>query len=112
MPTIRAHLSVPVTTDGKEPETFALISMNVLPMSILAILMESVPMSTLLLNASVKLDMLVMVSLALTLTNVLKQMLATPTPHATILLVLMSAHDTLVTAAMVNPVLIMRTLKW
>ena len=61
--------------------------MNMLPMFTLANHMESLQMSMLHLNASAKLDMLVMFLLALTITNVLKQMLATSTPHARILVV-------------------------
>ena len=70
------------------------------------------PMLMLLSNVPVKLDTLVMVSFALASTNASKRMPVMLIPLVTILLVLMSAHDTLVTAAMVNPVLIMRMLKW
>ena len=103
--TTRVHSFVPVMKAGKAQEMFALISTNVLLMNIHAIHMVSVPMLMLLSN--VNLDTLVMVSFALTSTNASKRMPVMLILLVTILLVLMSAHDTLVKAVMVNPVLIM-----
>ena len=105
--TTRVHSFVPVMKAGKAQEMFALISTNVLLMNIYAIHMVSVPMLMLLSNVPVKLDTLVMVSFALASTNASKRMPVMLIPLVTILLVLMSAHDTLVKAVMVNPVLIM-----
>ena len=107
VPTTRVHLFVPVMKVGKVQEMFALILTNVLLMNIHAIHMVSVPMLMLLSNVPVKLDTMVMVSFALTSTNASERMPVMLIPLVTILLVLMSAHDTLVTAVMVNPVLIM-----
>ena len=103
--TTRVYSFVHVMKAGKAQDMFALISTNVLLMNIHAIHMVSVPMLMLLSN--VNLDTLVMVSFALTSTNASKRMPVMLIPLVTILLVLMSAHDTLVKVVMVNPVLIM-----
>ena len=103
--TTRVYSFVHVMKAGKAQDMFALISTNVLLMNIHAIHMVSVPMLMLLSN--VNLDTLVMVSFALTSTNASERMPVMLIPLVTILLVVMSAHDTLVRPVMVNPVLIM-----
>ena len=78
----------------------ALMSTNVLLKLTHVIHTDSVPISSLHSSVLVKLDTLVMVSLALTSTNVSKPMPVTVMPPVTTLLVLMSAHvtpDTVVT---------------
>ena len=105
--TTRVYSFVHVMKAGKAQDMFALISTNVLLMNIHAIHMVSVPMLMLLSNVPVKLDTLVMVSFALTSMNASKRMPVMLIPLVTILLVVMSAHDTLVRPVMVNPVLIM-----
>ena len=98
-----ALISMVVTTTNVQ----VLISTNMLLMNIYAIHMVSVPMLMLLSNVPVKLDTMVMVSFALTSTNASERMPVMLIPLVTILLVVMSAHDTLVRPVMVNPVLIM-----